>query len=305
MGDSAKVLEGWPATDMTPDAALRDVTDAERDCYRRDGAVRLPGILPEAWVEKLRDCTEEWKRRPGDFAIAWTDPGHALSSAGGINVIHSQLARECVFGSPAARLAAQTHGADELRYFEDQIFYRDAGPVTATGWHQDTGYWWCEGQNLVRVWIPLDPIDREVSLEIVRGSHLWNVTYRAVNLTKGSDAGPHKFICERDRSLPDVPDIDAHREGFDILGWDFEPGDALVFNANMLHGVQASRGARGKRRVYSMVFAGDGVTYKTRPTSNPDLTKIVDEPLTDGEPLARADGAFPVVYRHHSGRARP
>ncbi len=296
-GANALQATQWPPDDDGPGVALRDVTAAERAAYQRDGAVKLAGIIAPDWVERMRECIEDWKRRPGDFAIAWTDAGHAQSTAGGVNVMHSALARDCVFHSPAARIAADVHGADELRYFEDQIFYRMPGPVSATGWHQDTGYWWCEGRNLVRVWMPLDPVDREVSLEIVRGSHLWNVTYRAVNLTEKSDEGPHNFVCERDQNLPEVPDIESCREGFDILGWDFEPGDALVFNANMLHGVQASPRPRGKRRVYSLVFAGDGVTYRSRPTSNPDLTRLLDDPLEDGEPLARAERAFPVVYR--------
>ena len=128
MRDLAQDLESWPTAAATPGSALRDVTDAERDLYRRDGAVRLPKILPGPWVERLRACTEEWRSRPGDFAIAWTDPGHARSTAGGINVVHSRLARQCVFGSPAARIAAQTHCADELRYFEDQIFSASPAP---------------------------------------------------------------------------------------------------------------------------------------------------------------------------------
>lgn len=281
---------------VSPAAPLRRATSAERATYHRDGAVKLCGIIPDPWVERLRECVEDWRRRPGDFEIAWTDPGMAQSRAGGVNVLHSELARDCVFGGPAAAIAADVHGATLLRYFEDQIFYRDPGPVTATGWHQDTGYWWAEGMNLVRVWIPLDPIDRDVSLEIVRGSHLWNVVYRAVNLTEGSDAGAHAFVCERDMNLPAVPDIEAHRDGFDVLGWDFEPGDALVFNANMLHGVPRSATPRGKRRVYSMVFAGDGVRYRERVTTNPDLTKILGQSLADGQPLAQAPVAFPVVF---------
>ena len=43
------------------------------------------------------------------------------------------------------------------------------------------------------------------------------------------------FSGVRDQSLPPVPDINANRDSFDIIGWHYEPGDVLLFHGHVLH----------------------------------------------------------------------
>ena len=36
--------------------------------------------------------------------------------------------------------------------------------------------------------------------------------------------------------LEDMPDIDANRDKYELLSWDLEPGDVLMFHPLIVHG---------------------------------------------------------------------
>ena len=58
-----------------------------------------------------------------------------------------------------------------------------------------------------------------------------------------------------------LPDIDANRDNYRILTWELEPGDALLFNAMILHGSRANS-APLNRRAITTRWTGDDVRYK-------------------------------------------
>ena len=43
----------------------------------------------------------------------------------------------------------------------------------STPWHQDQPYYCVDGADTVSLWIPLDVVPRERTLEFVGGSHSW------------------------------------------------------------------------------------------------------------------------------------
>ena len=90
---------------------------------------------------------------------------------------HSPMLAKLMSESPIAEIVGSVMQAP-VRFYMDQMFYKPAGEISQSAWHQDTCYYNVEGHQLVRAWICADPAPREVSLEVVRGSHLWNITYR-------------------------------------------------------------------------------------------------------------------------------
>ena len=81
-------------------------------------------------------------------------------------------------------------------------------------------------------WIPVDPVSRETTLEFVGASHL------------GPWLMPRSFMDAEarwfpDGSLADLPDIDANRPSYPILGWAIQPGDAVAFHMLALHAAAA------------------------------------------------------------------
>lgn len=64
--------------------------------------------------------------------------------------------------------------------------------------------------------------------------------------------------------LEDMPDIDARRGDYEILGWDMDPGDAIAFNYHAVHGAPGNRSAERARRVVSFRWLGDNAVYADR-----------------------------------------
>jgi ectoine hydroxylase-related dioxygenase (phytanoyl-CoA dioxygenase family) len=61
-----------------------------------------------------------------------------------------------------------------------------------------------------------------------------------------------------------VPDIDGHRDTYNVLGWALEPGDAVAFNYLTLHGAPANKSRHEQRRAFSLRLLGDNVRYAKR-----------------------------------------
>ena len=64
-------------------------------------------------------------------------------------------------------------------------------------------------------------------------------------------------------SLANLPDIEARRADFPILGWALEPGDAVAFHMLTLHAARGVEGNR-RRRVFSVRFLGDDIMHAPR-----------------------------------------
>ena len=90
----------------------------------------------------------------------------------------------------------------------------------------------------------------------MRGSHLGPM-YNTSAFDPHDDTKP---IFE-DLDLPRLPDIEADRQGHDIVSWAVEPGDVIVFHANVLHGGAPTSPGR-RRRTVSLRYFGEDATYR-------------------------------------------
>ncbi len=178
----------------------------------------------------------------------------------------------------------------ECEFRTDHAISKPAGSPAATPWHQDQPYYNVDGRQNVSMWLPVDPVSRGATLEFVAGSHL------------GPWLMPRTFLKNEAKwfpegSLADLPDIDANRDDYDIIGWALEPGDAVFFNMLTLH---ASAGVSGshRRRAFSVRFLGDDMTHAPRPwTTSPPFPGLENE-LAAGVPMHHV--LFPLL-----NQARP
>ena len=130
--------------------------------------------------------------------------------------------------SAAAAIAGRLMGASTVRLFHDHMLVKEPGTRQPTPWHQDQPYYNVDGSQTCSVWMPVDPVSRAATLEFVAGSHL------------GPWLMPRTFMDGQARwfpegSLADLPDIEADRSAFPIIGWALEPGDAVFFHMLALH----------------------------------------------------------------------
>jgi ectoine hydroxylase-related dioxygenase (phytanoyl-CoA dioxygenase family) len=170
--------------------------------------------------------------------------------------------------------------------YHDHVLVKEAFTSQRTPWHQDQPYYNVAGTRNASMWLPIDSVDRESTLEFVAGSHLgpWLMPRTFMD-------GEAKWFPEG--SLVELPDIEAERNDHRIVAWELEPGDAVFFNMLTLHAAGGvSRNSR--RRVLSIRYLGDDMVHAPRPwRTSPPFPGLEDD-LPDGAPLDHP--LFPILW---------
>ncbi len=252
--------------------------DATQTAYRRDGVVLLRDVLSHDWLQKLRDAVDAEVLK-GDRYFAYKNMRENPGTF-----------RDYCLNSDIGQRVAEVAGSSWTSLIYDQIFAKEPGTKTQTGWHTDQPYWPVQGP-IMTMWIALDPVDPDNgALEFVRGSHSWGAKYRPF---KTDQLGAFSHYLEKNNpDYVDMPDFEADRAKYDIFHFEeMNPGDALAFDGMSVHSAMGNRTSTRRRRGYAIRFAVDGATYDPRD----EVTEwLHDEHLEKGAPFR--GGRFPVIY---------
>lgn len=231
------------------------VTQADIDSYQADGVVLIKGLFADH-VETLRAGIERNMAEPGPYAAENLKPGDTGRFFDDYcNWTRIPEFAEVMRASPAAEVAADLMQSQSVQMFHDHVLVKEPGTSKPTPWHQDGPYYFVGGRQTVSFWSPVDPVT-DATLRCVAGSHLWE---KPVLPTRWLNED--SFYPNEDAYMP-VPDPDA--EGMAIREWQMEPGDAVAFNFNILHGARANVADR-RRRAFSLRLVGDDARYVERP----------------------------------------
>jgi len=264
---------------LTPaERARAVVTPDVVAAYARDGAVVLRGILSAEEVATLQRGIDANLAQPSPRAIVASrpdDPGFFIEDF--CNWQDNADYRGTAFETPLAHAAQRLMQSSSVRLYHDHMLTKEPGTRAPTPWHQDQPYYNVEGFQNTSFWIPVDPVRRHSTLEFLAGSH------------KGPWLMPRTFMSNEARwfpegSLAELPDIEADRSAFPIIGWALEPGDLVAFHMLTLH---ASAGVDGdrRRRVFSVRFLGDDMRHAPRRwKTSPEFPGLADE-LPAGAPM--------------------
>ena len=231
--------------------------------FRSDGAVCLRGLVDAEWIELLRRGVARNLDSPTPLHTVQTlqgEPGFFLSDI----CMSQEIAefREFILNGPAAAVAARLMASERVNFWADTLWVKETGTPKRTRWHQDQPFFWIDGTQVCVVWCPLDPVRRENGLELVKGSHRWGRWFAPELSRRGQDlyATPDGQRFER------MPDIDARRDEYEVLSFDVEPGDVIVFHGFTVHGA-AGNADRCMRRAISTIWMGDDTRYGERPSA--------------------------------------
>lgn len=262
---------------MTIDVTEQDITD-----FQTDGVVLIKGLFADH-VETLGDGIEHNLRDPGPYAAENLHKGEKgrffddYCNWMRIPEFEQVIKKSCV-GAVAAKLM----NSQTVQLFHDHVLIKEPGTSKPTPWHQDAPYYFVSGTQTISFWVPLDPV-KEATLRCVAGSHLWE-----------KPVLPTRWLSQKD-FYPDsadymlVPDPDA--ENMRIKEWDMDPGDAVAFNFNVLHGARGNQSDQ-RRRAFSLRLIGDDARYTTRP--GPTSPPFPGHDMHEGQKL-RQDW-FPQIY---------
>jgi ectoine hydroxylase-related dioxygenase (phytanoyl-CoA dioxygenase family) len=262
-----------------------DLAAAAED-YRRDGAVVLRGLFDADLLAVLARGVDRNLAEPGPLCIATGEPGRGRFVEDFRNWDRIPEYEAFVRASPLGAVAAALTGSAEVRLFHDHLLVKEAGTPTPTPLHQDQPYYCIDGRRNVSFWVPLDPVPRESTLELVAGSHAAGTWYLPRSFVEGT------AMVFDEGTLVEVPDVAADPDRFPIVGWAVEPGDAVAFHMLTLH---RAAGSAALRRVFGVRCIGDDVTYAPRPHRTSPPYPELEGALAPGAPLAD-DRLFPVLW---------
>lgn len=175
----------------------------------------------------------------------------------------------------------------EVYHYHSKMILKDALVGGAWAWHQDYGYWYQNGllfPDLCSVMIAVDAATRENGcLEVLKGSHKMG---RVNHVLSGDQAGADRErVAEAEKRLDKVHCL-------------MEPGDAVFFHANTLHGSGPNHSAHPRWAMICCYNAAWNDPYKEshHPGYTP-LSKVDDSAVLEADrsggvefaDLARAD----------------
>lgn len=273
-------------TRTIPDVGLtRDLTDDERTSYERDGAAIVRGILPMEWVEALRSTVDRMMADDTlpsmDFAAGKGPRFFTLLFAWGLDPV----LRAWALDGPLVDLARQVMlDATSLNFYFDQIFAREPGSSAVTPFHQDAPYMTVTGDQVLRLWVPLDVVNVDNgAVQYLRGSHRGPV-YRARSFDPSNAVSA---VYDKGDFEP-LPDFAATYDQHDWLIGACEPTDVVLHHPRTVHG-STPNVAASARRAISSIYTGDTTRYAPHASSgqsNRALSGHVPDPgLAAGDPM--------------------
>ncbi|MDE0678251.1 MAG: phytanoyl-CoA dioxygenase family protein [Acidimicrobiaceae bacterium] len=243
--------------------------------------------VSDEWVERVLGVADQQLREPGKW-VSDTNPGEPEN-----RLFTSRYRWEIdpvigdfVFNSGMAQMAAALMGSATARFYFDHLLIKEPRTANPTPWHQDIPYWPFLGKQICSAWVAMTPVTvAESSLEFVRGSHIWDAYYAPESFD-----GKKGFMADFEGEK--MPDVEADRANYDIVGFDVEPGDALFFSSWIIHGSPGNAGDH-RRVALSTRWLGDDAVWYPHPGCDPivsddDTTSIPGEYPAD-------DHKFPLV----------
>lgn len=255
-------------------------SDSQIEQYREQGYIFVPQLLGTEWLSVLATAFQKNLDNPSPWAGEYQRKGgRFFTDNSNFSVI--QEMQDVLYDSPIVDAMAELMGTEQAWLYYDQIFFKE-GEAVRTGWHQDIPYYVMDYTDQVTgAWISLDPLPASMALEVVPRSHRGPM-YNPVNPKKPTEG----FF---DVGNPPVPDIEADRGGWEIISFDTQPGDVLIFHPQMLHGGAPMVNGQRRRTVTLNVF-GPEARFCPRPDGHAPTFPGLEDILQPGEPLWEAAG---------------
>lgn len=266
---------------------MRAIDDAVIETFRRDGVAVVRGVLDEAWLTRLADAVEGNLAAPGPYGKNHADDGGGAYFGDYVNWRRFPAFLEVASKGPLGALAGALMGSRCAQLFHEHVLVKEPGNGSATPWHQDLPYYCVGVEGSVSLWVPLDPVSRDVCPHFLAGSHRDQATYVP---RRFKTLEPLEGDTSRYRPFPQ---IDEERDADRLRSFDLAPGDLVAFDFHTLHNAPPNRSAR-RRRAVSFRFFDERARFVTRPHAvSPPFPEMGLE-LAMGEPMPEA--WFPVVW---------
>ena len=273
---------------------LRENTEDEIETFWRDGVVFLPGLFDPDWIERMSGGFETAIQDLGPLGRNYNPEGEPGAFYMDLGVWKRNPVFEAfATSSPAPAVAARLMGAEKVHVYDDQLFVKEPGTNYPTPFHQDWTYFHFDGWQICGIWFTVDPVGPDDgALGYVRGSHRWDKAFQPIPIggARSNDLYSAKPAGSED-VLDKLPDIEANPDDYDLVFFDYKPGDCSVHHIRTIHGSKGNASKTTRRRAVTVRYCGDDATYLARPYAPEQGHGAY---LKDGDPIGGPD--YPLVW---------
>ena len=203
----------------------------EASRYARDGYLLRRGLLTREEVEGFRRHARaqlEQEQRAGSVMTKADREGKATLLKMWTTAEDDQyglLARD----ERMVDLAEDAVG-EPVYLYSHKMTMKQPNEGGAWEWHQDFGYWYnygCLAPDMMSIYVAIDQATRENGcLQVLKGSH---------------KLGRLDHVREDGQTNAEREHVEAALKRFELVHVEMDPGDALVFDGNLLHRSDANR----------------------------------------------------------------
>ncbi|MGE3287766.1 MAG: phytanoyl-CoA dioxygenase family protein [Pseudonocardia sp.] len=281
--------------DYPTSGLIRPVSDEERAAYARDGAAVVRGVIPQDWVDFMREAVTRRVEASDSSSQNYADDGDPRFFSLTFPWMFDDAFKAWAIHGPLVDVARQVlTDAQRIIFFYDQIFVKEPGATKPTPWHQDLPFLPVKGEQQVRLWVPFDKVTADGgAVHYLRGSHLWGKIYHPIGFKKI----PEITNTYLNSPYEDMPDFEADYDTYDWLVAEAEPGDLLLHDPRTVHGSLGNRTSRYRRAITSF-YVGDRATWNPHAANmfhNKSLTGHVTAPDLEAGGSIECD-MFPQVW---------
>ena len=225
--------------------------------YKKNGVVVLRDIISKKWINILKNGVKKNFENPSKYKCVYEKNNQKeIFYDDYCNWNRIKEYKQFIFQSNISEVAKELMQSIKVNLFHEHVLVKEIGSKKRTPWHQDQGYYCVQGKDNVSIWIPLDKIDINSSMEFILGSHKWNKTFLPTKF-KGYD------YDHKDKEFEKIPDIENNRKDYEIISYECELGDAIAFNYATIHAAYGNN-SNNRRRAFSVRFTGDDARYIKR-----------------------------------------
>jgi ectoine hydroxylase len=245
------------------------LTAAQRAAYFSDGFLILPGYVPAAWLDRLRDATAELMERSRRVArsdsVFVLEEGHAPDTPRLHRVTSPQDQHPAFWRFICDRLmtdlAADVVGPD-VKFHHAKLNVKSERGTRGFKWHQDIPAWPHTDYSPVTIGVYLDGCtDLQGPLSFVRGSHLGPLH------SQYDDAGAF-VVRVRDAVVRQIPPET-------IITATGGPGTTVLLNCRTIHGSLENRSDRPRPLLLPVYSSADSFAYTPSPIVSPHMGDVV------------------------------
>jgi len=250
--------------------------------FQQNGVVYIPRLFTD-WVDLLRAGIDKNIASPGPYVRDYHNQQGGRFFGDYCNWQRIEEYREFLFRSPVAEIAGQLMQSVNVRLFHEHVLVKEPKTEIPTPWHHDQPYYCVDGSQNCSLWLALDPVAEDTSVEFIADSHRWGKFFRPERFDKSP--------LYQDDTADVLPDIDSRRDEYTILKWAMQPGDVVAFHYLTLHGAPANHSDNVRRRAFSSRWVGDDARFAVRPgKTSPPFPHVK---LHHGDPLVGEE--FPLI----------